>query len=321
MYHWIKKTVTAACAAALLAGCSAKTPTESQKPVTEPVPEIPAEEVKPDITLDQVLQANQIGTLLKNHSAVKIDTALYEQDGDETPVSSIQSSYTVEDGFLQSFRAFTDRDGGKYYEEGHGDQTYSGALYAMNGDGSSKYMTVCPADEYEGIAAAGDSLWVRDGAEETLVDTSWQDDAVILTVRVTYRDAADSYDVVYYYVDPDTCELYAANICSYSTADDSSMGVTQVRYTYDEPFSPEASPFLAITGGTDYCELNVIVDYLGDDQAVYWYPVAHDTQVYFQTSRNDCTLYRDEDLTQTVERYDPIDVSGDTANLFVKFEN
>ena len=56
------------------------------------------------MTLGQVMEANKIENLLKNHSAVKIKTELYEQEGDETPVSSILSSYTMENGFLQSFR-------------------------------------------------------------------------------------------------------------------------------------------------------------------------------------------------------------------------
>ena len=40
------------------------------------------------MTLGQVMEANKIENLLKNHSAVKIKTELYEQEGDETPVSS-----------------------------------------------------------------------------------------------------------------------------------------------------------------------------------------------------------------------------------------
>ena len=145
--NWMKRILTAACIMALLTGCGAKTPADTQQPGEEPAPETPAEETKPDMTLDQVMEANKIENLLKNHSAVKIKTELYEQEGDETPVSSTLSSYTMENSFLQSFREFTDRDGGKYYEEGHADQVYSGALYAMNGDGGNLYMTVCPADE------------------------------------------------------------------------------------------------------------------------------------------------------------------------------
>ena len=117
-----------------------------------------------------------------------------------------------------------------------------------------------------------------------------EDGAAILMVRVTYRDVSDSYDLIYYYADPDTCELYAMDVYSYSTADDSPMGVTQIQYTYDDPDSPAASPFQAVTGGTDYCELSVIVDYMGENQAVYWYPVAHDTQVYFQTAREGVSM-------------------------------
>ena len=82
---------------------------------------------------------------------------------------------------------------------------------------------------------------MQDGTEAVLMDASWQDGAAILMVRVTYRDVSDSYDLIYYYADPDTCELYAMDVYSYSTADDSPMGVTQIQYTYDDPDSPAAS--------------------------------------------------------------------------------
>ena len=189
----------------------------------------------------------------------------------------------------------------------------------MDGDGGNLYMTVCPADEYDDIITVGDDPAMQDGTEAVLMDALWQDGAAILTVRVTYLDVSDSYDLIYYYADPDTCELYAMDVYSYGTADDSPMGVTQIQYTYDDPDSPAASPFQAITGGTDYCELSVIVDYMGENQAVYWYPVAHDTQVYFQTAREGVRLYKDKDMTESAEQYDAIDVSGDVSNLFVVF--
>ena len=86
--NWMERILTAACIMALLTGCGAKTPADTQQPGEEPAPETPAEETKPDMTLDQVMEANKIENLLKNHSAVKIKTELYEQEGDETPVSS-----------------------------------------------------------------------------------------------------------------------------------------------------------------------------------------------------------------------------------------
>lgn len=318
MRNWMKVTITGACIAALLAGCSAQTPADS-RPEEPSAPEAPTGETKPDVTLDQVMEANKIENLLKNHSTVGIETSLYEQEGDETPISSIHSQYTMENGRLQAYRAFSDRDGGKYYEEGHADENSAGALYAMNSDGSGKYMTVCPADEYDGIVTAADSLEKPEGAEETLTDTSWQDGVVVLTAKVTYRDESDTYDEIRYFVDPETCELYAMDTYSYQTADDSPMGATQTVYTYDKPENQEASPFQAIIVDRDYCELSVIMDYMGENQTVCWYPVAHDTQVYFQTSRENCTLYGDADRTKQLERYDAIDVSGEAANVFVVY--
>ena len=81
------------------------------------------------------------------------------------------------------------------------------------------------------------------------------------------------------------------------------------------------SPFHAVITDSDYCELSIILDYMGENQTTYWYPVAHGTQVYFDTERSDYTLYTDADMTQPVEQYTPIDVSGDVSNLFVVFDS
>lgn len=63
----------------------------------------------------------------------------------------------------------------------------------------------------------------------------------------------------------------------------------------------------------------MIVDYMGENQAVYWYPVAHDTQAYFQTNRMEYSLYGDEAMTKALDKSDAINVSGDAANLFVVY--
>ena len=254
MRKWMKTILAVACMAALLAGCGTKAPEEPQQPAEEPAPETPAEETKPDITLEQVMEANRIENLLKNHSAVRVETSLYEQEGDETPVSTIKSQYTMEDGYLQVYRVFSDRDG-----------------------------------------------------------------AAVLTVKTTYLDGPEFYTMTYYFVNPDTYELYAVDAYTYGTEENDSMGAEKKAYIYDEAREQEVSPFQAIIADKDYCELNVIVDYMGENQTVYWYPVAHDTQVSFQTGREDYSLYNDEEMTGALGKYDDIDISRDVANLFVVY--
>ena len=317
MRKWMKTAAIIACIVALLAGCGAKPPAEPQQPEEEPVQETPEEETKPDITLEQVMEANRIENLLKNHSTVRIETGRYAQETDEFPVDTIQSQYMMKDGFLRMFRVWSS-DVGDYYEEGYADGVYSGAIYAMSVDGL-RYMHLCPAEEYTDQAVAADSLEADVMEERVLTDVSWQDNAAVLTVKTTYLDGPEFYTMTYYFVEPDTYELYAVDAYTYGTDDNDSMGVEKKVYTYDEAGEQEVSPFQAVIADKDYCELNVIVDYMGENQAAYWYPVAHGTQVSFQTEREDYSLYNDEEMTGVLGKYDDIDISGDAANLFVVY--
>lgn len=322
MRHWMKITGTAVLAAALLAGCTAKPAPEAPAPEEKTEPAGTAEEGKPDITLEQVMEANRIENLLKNHGTVSMESRLYEAEGDEEPVTTIRSQYTMEGGFLRMFRAQTFLNAPGYYEEAYADANYSGAVYAMSESDGKCYMHIYPAEEYASRVMAADEPESGGGEleERTVTDTAWQDGAAVLTVKTSYRDEADSYAISCYFVNPETCELYAVNTYTYGT-DDSSMGAEERLYTYDEADTPAASPFHAVITDSDYCELSIILDYMGENQTTYWYPVAHGTQVYFDTERSDYTLYTDADMTQPVEQYTPIDVSGGVSNLFVVFDS
>ena len=45
--NWMKRILTAACIMALLTGCGAKTPADTQQPGEEPAPETPAQPTAP----------------------------------------------------------------------------------------------------------------------------------------------------------------------------------------------------------------------------------------------------------------------------------
>ena len=49
---------------------------------------------------------------------------------------------------------------------------------------------------------------------------------------------------------------------------------------------------------------------------VNWYPVAHDTTVFF-SDLDRYTLYSDDALTQTMDPLSSIDVTGEVQNVFV----
>lgn len=263
-------------------------------------------------TPDEIRENNDIAKLLDHHSAVSyVSTYL---DKDNNVISVIRRQYESKDGQLQMNATYEDGEGNvNYRDQAYADSTYEGASYGLAGD--DMYMTLYTSkEEYEDIAGIG--LLIDDeSAEETVTENSMQDGYVIVTTRKEYQDEADLYDVVYYYIDPKTNDLLYMETNSYGTSDDTTVAQVKTEITYDDPMTFDVSPFEKITGGSDYCEVSLIVNPAQEDMATYWYPVAHGTNVSV-ASEGDVTLYGDEGLTQKLDSSD-IDISGAACNIFV----
>lgn len=303
----MKRLLSGACAVflltAALSGCGGSASDQDAPPYTGPT-----------YTMDDIRAANTVEAILQRHDSFQYTVGIFTQDNADAPDSSYRGQYYRENGLLQMDREFpAGAERGTYYEQGFADENYSGALYALSGDGEAT-LTLYPQDDYEPSLTA---LWTVGHVEtvrEEVTETSMQDDAVIVTTRTDYQDVSDLYAVSYYYLDPQTDDLLYWEDNAYSAADDSLIVSTRTSFIYDSLFTPEVRPADAILADTDYCETNLIVAPMQDEMEVHWYPVAHGTLVQFQ-SLGGYTLYSDEELTQTLDPLD-IDISGEVRNIF-----
>ena len=322
-------------ALALLAGCAGKAnstapqqeqsaqqeqtveekPEPQQEPAAEPEQDAPQEAVNlPTYTPDEIRENNSVKNVLSRHNTMTYTRTF--TDGEGNVNGTVREQFTMNDGFLQTNSDYTDETGSVVYSnQGYADSTYAGASYGLSSDGT-RNMTLYPDNEtYESFA----DLWIAaaddESVTEAVTDTSEQDGAVIVTTRTDYRDEADLYAVTLYYVDPETDDLLYMEVTSYNTQNDAVVAVTKTEISYDAPATFEAKPFEAIITSSDYCEVSLIVNPQRDDMHVFWYPVAHGTEVGF-APLSDYTLYTDEELTQEIDPTVGIDISGEACNIF-----
>lgn len=300
--------LTLTCLMALLTGCGSKQTNNTDEPAAND-----RQQEQKTYTPDEIGENSSIANLLSHHDTLTYVNTFIDENGDADTV--VRGQYTKNGEFLQLSAVYEDGSGNAtYYRQAYADDTYAGAEYAQTPDGQT-YMTLYEDnDSYENSVGAW--LVVQPSSEsETVTETSMQDDAVLVTTRKEYRDEADLYEINLYYIDPETNDLLYMESTAYSTQDDSAISTVKTEITYDTPVTFAVSPFETITGSSDYCEVNLVVDPQQDDMKVCWYPVAHGTSVYV-TAGEGTKVYGDEGLTQELDPL-AIDISGAVCNIFV----
>lgn len=294
------------------------------EPETPAVPEVPDEAEVPENkttpettwTLEQVLAVNTVEEILKRHTDFIYRADFYEADP-EAPVNSMAAFYTREDGFLQMRREYHDRFGGyAAYEQAYADRDTPGALYSLSSTGELS-ATFCAAEDYE-VYLSG--LWMAVAEPEGQLTQSEVLDTgtVVFEVRKEYQEAADLYDITKLTADAATGEILKWETASYHVGDDKQVGSSQFTVSYDMAFTPEAEPYAKIAGGTESCEVSVIISPEQEDMEVQWHPLAFGTRVYFYSDRS-VSFYQDEALTEPVGPGE-LDTTGEAANLFVVYD-
>ena len=318
----LRIALAALCGAALLSGCgnsAANDPTPGNS--TEPDVSVTAtpdagETGTPEehsYTLEEIRTANSMEALLKNHDSIAYTQEVYQGDAEE-PISTATGVFYKKDGFYNMLVEYADPSGSSYCMQGYADNVYAGALYSTSTDGE-KFVTLYDAGSYD---EAVDLMWATTPAVEavsvTVEESTWQDGAAIVRVRSEYGNTADMYEETYYYIEPESGELIYMETSSYAL-DGSVIAVNKITFSFDGDYTFASQPFAEIAEGTDYCEVNLILNPLEEDMEVHWYPIAHGTAVYFTSMSASYTLYDDEELTHEITAAD-IDTNKDVVNIF-----
>ena len=305
MKRMTRLLLCALCAAALLSGCGNQT--------TEPSTSASAVVAESD-AFEGIKMMNYMDTLLTRHSSVYFVDSLYKDESRAVPTVITTGQYTKDGEHVQYHQdKYSDQDGILYDTEGHADDTYAGALYECGTKAEDgKTMTLYYDEETYQIQIFDRWSGVTSLDGTVLSASESSDGELVVEVKSA---ASPDYVITRYVADKETYEIKSYTMTEYDQ-NDKVVSVLQRTVTYDQPQTFELSPFQTILGGQDYCELNVICDPEGEDMRVNWYPVAHDTTVFF-SDLDRYTLYSDDALTQTMDPLSSIDVTGEVQNVFV----
>ena len=139
-----------------------------------------------------------------------------------------------------------------------------------------------------------------------------QGSELVLTVKTTV-EGTDSYYTAAYHVDAKSRLLNEIEVLNYESAD-AEPATTRYEWGYDRADKQEKDLVQQAAEG-DTCDLTLVINPGQEQTETQRYQVNHDMQVNV-FSKNGCTLYRDEDLTEQIEDY-VIDVTGSSNTVYV----
>lgn len=244
-----------------------------------------------DITIKDIFEKNSFENILATYSGMQVDITNKQDDkviSEETFQIYNDNDDVKAEALFTSMDSSSDTNGGEVEEDGSlkGDETkYEGlesAGYYMYSADEDKSQGACLCKEGDFFKEVSDALYLPvfesyNFGEES---SSFQDDALVVSARVD--DCGDAY----FWVDPDTAELWAINFI-YDT------GVTvEYSVTYDK-FEKLGFKVVEDSLESGMCS-KVTVDFDGSQKD---YQVSAGTDVFL--SRN-CgyDLFSDEACTQ-----------------------
>ena len=226
----------AAMCAVLLAGCSSGTAASSSadsavstaessaaEESTEAGPETAGADYA-DVTLQQVMDANNLSEIVAKHGKVAVVTSV---SSDDEQTAETDFSFTAnEGGELQMHgrtTSYLDNEENQSITTLVSTDTTPAAVYYSSNDYTG--MTVLASGN--AASTAENFAYTYPSTTETTAENSLQDGALLLTVHEEFE--GDAYSEYVYYVDPESLELYAV---FYTYKSEAYNGQTVTNYYY-----------------------------------------------------------------------------------------
>lgn len=281
------------------------------------------------VTLAEVRAANDVATVLNDHTAITMETTYTDADDKVTAVFTSQYVKNAEDKTC-TFQTIS--------ADGNENPVFSSEItlavdntsamhtvfYGENKEVVQKLLTIVPVNEIgDYVNQLQNPFHEGHDDEETEVDCVPQDDVLVLQTACAAVDE-DSYTYKnFYYVDPVTKLVKSIAVDAYDK-DGKLMSTTLTTYTYDAPVEMDVDAEAYICGdkATDKAKLTANINVAGAPEGikdVQEFTIAKDTQVgIYTTADQTATIYtelKDDEPSNPVET---IDMSkGDTEVYFV----
>lgn len=282
----------------------------TQQAATDDYMNVKAADIRAYNTLDKVMERH--------------DNVYYETENHDDATDTINTSryfiYRNDNGDLQMRNTINDIS----YNSLVGDADTPTALYQVSIFDDETYitMTLLPKEDIPDLLAAYyDPYEENDNSEPN----AFEDDALIVTTREKYGDAdenadEDGYIDYFYYVNPDTLELYSRREDYYfkaeSDAEISRTGFMVVPYQYDIDASTvddimDSSSYALAADGDESCKLTIVFNPGKDSEETQVFQVKKGTEV---CAYGNYLTYWDEACSDAADQTDYIvEVNEDTT--------
>ncbi len=317
----------------VLAGCSSKpdtgtgkqqTGSQSTSLVTDTVTDtVPDDESGMSEDTDgqivtELLEANNILSLLSKHDSITLKMESYFADGKLDTASTFEF-FNTPSGVCSIQKTESSVAAGCSTSYSYVGEGVSGVIFNQPGaeeeEGSDRTLILCPSKDYPYLATQNNSTLDYSGMGGVTVSEGVEDKdgRRVIRTKTTIPDMP-FYERNVYTVDPESNEMYEKDTASYGNEDDAIQWSTHTTASYDTPHSETDTALLnGYINSENGCALTLTVDPGGEDEEVQRYTVPRDCIVFFQSKDDKYALYSD---AQCTERTDYIDLSGDTCEIY-----
>lgn len=270
------------------------------------------------VTAQEIRDVNKLSEILKKYDSVQVTVEC--QDGDTNVLGNNRYIfYTNDAGDPQMRYVISDNSA---YTAIVGTNDSATAEFYGGADTENTYsMCIMPSSAIEKeVSLFYDVLDESDNAEPNCLE----DDALIVTTKAEDTDGNDGYTLYYYYVNPDTLELYALREEMYSKQNESDteptcFGKQLYSYEYDADVKSSDIPSGAdsILTETDPCKLTAVFNPGKDTEESQYFEIKKGTDVIGYGAY---AIYEDEACTKELET---VDTTGDAVTIYLaeKTEN
>ncbi len=269
-------------------------------------------------TVTELLEANDILTLLSKHDSVTLKMESYFADGKLDTASTFEF-FNTPSGVCSIQKTESSVAAGCSTMYSYVGEGVSGVIFNDPGfeeeEGSDRTLILCPSKDYPHLATKNNSTFDYSGMGGVTVSEGVEDKdgRRVVSTKTTIPDMP-FYERNVYTVDPESNEMYEKDTSSYGNEDDAIQWSTHTTATYDAPHSDIDTTLLnSYINSENGCALTLTVNPGGADEEVQRYTVPRDCIVFFQSRDDKYTLYSD---AQCTEHIDYVDLSGDTCEIY-----
>ncbi len=297
-----------------LAACGSKTESTTEAASTAAATEAESTENADylKVTAQEIRDANTLEKILEKYDSVLV--TVESQDGDYNVLGNNRYIYyTNEAG---DFQMRADIGDSSAWTAITGTDSSATAEFFGGSDTENTYsMCLLPNSAIKTeVSLFYDILDEADNAEPNC----FEDDALLVVTRTEDADGNDGYTEYYYYVNPDTLELYALGINMYSKQDEKDTEPTcfgKLHYSFEYGADAASSDIPngadSVLTETDPCALTAVFDPGKDTEESQYFEIKKGTAVLGYGAY---AIYEDEACTKEL---DTVDTTGDAVTVYL----